>query len=487
MKKAFRTITMDRAFYALSLSIAIIFTLVIKLNNLNYNSPFADEAVYILVGKLGLFENDWWSLNPSSWMPGLPYIYTSIAALSYESAGIVGSRAVNVFLSILLAINIYKITQILSPKKNDILAGLTSFIVISTAAISIYISRLATYDIPSYYFLSLSGLYLISALKDKGQRASKSYFLASVFLSLSVLTKIITIIFAPLLVIVSAYYVHTNNKDNLKKYAVYFFIPSFVVLSLFFILNLGNLFSYASAQDVRESATLFEILTAYVDYISLPLFLLALSLPIMLYKRTKLTLILVTLAVIPLLFHLINLRIHTLDKHSFLSMMFFSPIIGLAVSEFVNISGNKITRSAAISIVCAVMLNFSLQSLEKASRYNRLWLDATRLEKIVPLYVDPGQKILTESGPTFMLYAYRYTHPTNITTFDWFEYKQHIGKEAYELALQEGYFDLIEIQDPELSKDIVHRRINDVVVDNLENNYELVHYIDNFYIYQKRT
>ena len=48
----------------------------VRLYNLNYNSPFSDEALYVVVGKLGIFQHDWFSYNAKIWMGGLSYVST---------------------------------------------------------------------------------------------------------------------------------------------------------------------------------------------------------------------------------------------------------------------------------------------------------------------------------------------------------------------------------------------------------------------------
>ena len=57
--------------------------------NLSYNIPFYDEAVYVVIGRLGLYQHDWWSYNAASWVAGSSFLYPSLAALSYNLRGIV--------------------------------------------------------------------------------------------------------------------------------------------------------------------------------------------------------------------------------------------------------------------------------------------------------------------------------------------------------------------------------------------------------------
>src|SRR3989304_10223442 len=73
----------------------------IRAVNLSYNSPFNDEAIYIVIGKMGLFGGDWTSYNAASWMAGLPFLYPPLAGVGFELGGIVGARMLSVVFGVL--------------------------------------------------------------------------------------------------------------------------------------------------------------------------------------------------------------------------------------------------------------------------------------------------------------------------------------------------------------------------------------------------
>jgi hypothetical protein len=43
------------------LVILLLASFIIRILNLNYNTAFNDEAIYIVIGRMGLFASDWWS------------------------------------------------------------------------------------------------------------------------------------------------------------------------------------------------------------------------------------------------------------------------------------------------------------------------------------------------------------------------------------------------------------------------------------------
>lgn len=137
--------------YNLLLPIIILLAFAVRIINLSYNSPFRDEAIYIVLGKLGVFDHDWWSYNAQSWLGGSLYIYPIITALAYAIGGITGSRLLNIFLNLSAICLIFKLAcQLSRPEKNQRIGSLTAAALTGGASISLYVARLATYDMPSF-------------------------------------------------------------------------------------------------------------------------------------------------------------------------------------------------------------------------------------------------------------------------------------------------------------------------------------------------
>ena len=89
---------------------AVLISFFLRVQNLNYNSAYSEEAVYAIVGKMGIFYRDWHTFNSFNWMGGLPYLYPVLSALAFENGGIYGSRLLNVFLSLLVLEELYRFT-----------------------------------------------------------------------------------------------------------------------------------------------------------------------------------------------------------------------------------------------------------------------------------------------------------------------------------------------------------------------------------------
>src|SRR4030043_1808519 len=170
--------------------LVLVSSFIVRVINLNYNSAFNDEGVYIVVGKMELFTGDWWSYGANLWMAGLPYIYPPLTALAYQIGGLMGSRFLNVIFGVLLIEEVYRFTRLINlfDEKVNQLAGLIAAFLVGFSAIGFYVSELATYDILSFFLLLFA---INSFLKAKRYENGKYYFLTAITLLIAFLTKII--------------------------------------------------------------------------------------------------------------------------------------------------------------------------------------------------------------------------------------------------------------------------------------------------------
>src|SRR3989344_1398287 len=118
------------------LALILLISLAIRVYNLNYNSPFLDEAQYIVLGQKVL-AGHWQESNPFSWVGGMPLFYPTLSAI----------------LGVLSVYLIYEFTKSLRFSSNESEDKVTGFIAGSFLAIltvPIYLSRLAIYDMLSF-------------------------------------------------------------------------------------------------------------------------------------------------------------------------------------------------------------------------------------------------------------------------------------------------------------------------------------------------
>ena len=458
-----------------------------KVINLNYNSPFNDEAIYVVVGKLGIFQWDWSTYNARAWMAGLPYIYPSLTALAHTSFGIIGSRFLNVIFGILTLEAIFVIAFFLTETspKYKIWAGLISSSLVGGAAVNFYVSRLATYDLPSFYFLIASIMLLILAKQDE-DNPSKLFFLSFIFLAIGFGIKIITGIYIPLIIGIS-FISLKKDGDKLKLWKYYFLYPICLVLILYTLLNLGNLLTFYKTQASREVGNVSGIIKSFWDNTTyIWAFWLAGSLGMLLTRQWKKLAVLTTAAVVILAFHLVTSRIPTLDKHSFLSYTFLSLVSGIGIaSALATMPPVKIIRPFLIGNLIGVIVAFWIVSYQESQKYNSLWTNANQVLSYVSSQISPGDKILTEIGAAALLSVYDKDHPSNVTTFDWFSYGNILASDAYAEATFDGYFNFLVLESQVHPKSDHNRNLHGIIINNLSDNYSLAYASDGFLVFKR--
>ncbi len=146
--------TREGSIFSYTLLVLLAFSFLVRAQNLNYNSAFIDEATSIIVGRLGIFQGDWWSYNAFNWMSGNPVMNPALSGITYVFGGLMASRLLSVFFGVLTVEVIVMFTILLSgPNKTEsYFAGLIAGIIVAFSPIAINISRMTTYDMNSYYF-----------------------------------------------------------------------------------------------------------------------------------------------------------------------------------------------------------------------------------------------------------------------------------------------------------------------------------------------
>lgn len=474
--------------YFIILSIILLASAAIRVFNLNYNSPFTDEAIYVVIGRLGLFQFDWGTYNAAAWVAGSVYIYPVLTALSYMLFGIVGSRFFNVLLGVLTVETIFALTTLLSPieDKRKYLAGLIAAALIGGAATSLYVSRLATYDMPAFFFLFLSLYLLILAQRPNG-KISKWYFLSAVFLILSFATKIINGVFLPLIIVYSFFQARQIDTLHKNLWRSYFFYPCLMGIVLYVVTNLGNNIAYLSGQASLEKAslnTLFGIFSANTFYLWI-LWIIG-SLGMLVKRQWKLWLGLTICAILIPLVHFSTRRLATFDKHIFLTIAFLSIIAGLGISNITSYISQRVVKAFSYTTIYVLLLIFWLISYKDSQKFNSQWENATPVLNYLSEEIRPNDKLLTEAGPPAILATYERNYPINTTTFDWFEYHHNAqGDDSYAQAVKDGYFDVIEIEDENKDKNSLYSRVHKIVAENITDEYRLIYSKDGYQIFRR--
>lgn len=450
--------------------------------HLNYNSAFNDEGIYIVIGRMGLFAHDWWSYGAKLWMAGLPYVYPPLSALAYELGGLSGARLLNVIFGVLLVEEVYRFTKLLhlyDKKVNEIAALIAAFLA-AFSGIGIFLSKFATYDMPSFLLFMIG---INSFLKAKYFANGKYYFLAFLCLFTAFLTKIVIAIFFPILFVLSLIQFRTMTSKDKKRMISYLYAPFLIAVAIYILFYQENILTFiATHKDQGKTAGLAPILSLIWDEVHILLLLFVPSaIGFIASKKTKMLATLSVLSFVIPVFHMALLRYATLDKHLYLTILFLSVIVGygtsLAISSHNRIS--KVLIKVGIPIVLAWYL-LNAQHILYIREHD--WDDNIDTQNYLRENAQLGDKVLTQGGGAIILALYdKIFPPKNIVTFDWIDYSGLVGERGYAQAVTDGYFDFIEL----------NSGVNDtipltkIIKDNLSETYYLAYKNNASEIYEK--
>lgn len=464
------------------LFLILFFAFLARIININYNSAFNDEAIYIVIGRMGLFVNDWWSYGAKLWMAGVPYIYPPISALAYQFGGLIGSRFLNVIFGILLVEEVYRLTRLLNlyDEKTNKLASLFATFLAAFSGIGIFVSKLAVYDMPSFLLFMIG---INSFLKAKYFSNGKYYFIAFFCLFTAFLTKIVIAIFFPILFILSVFIIKDRSSGHKKKAIVYLYIPLIIGSILYFYLYKDNLMTYiVSHKDLGKTESYLEILSLIWQETKV-LFILFIPSSFLLVasKKIKMVICLTLLSLTIPVFHLALLRLTTLDKHLYITVIFLSVIVGYGAG-FAVLNKSKLLRLFTKVSLPIILAFYILSSYQVVSNHERGWKNTVALQNYLEQKIQPGDKVLTEEGGVVILALYdKIFPPKSIVTFDWINYSGLQTDQGYVKAVSDVYFDYIELNGSFEGKD----SLNDQIRKSLADNYYLAYKKDSFEVYQK--
>lgn len=457
------------------LSVGLLFAVLLRFYGLAYNTAFNDEAIYIVIGKLGLFEWDWWSYNAQSWMAGLPYVYPPLAALAAETYGIVGARLLSVFVSLFIVEEIYRlaVSVTIFDRRYAKLAGMVAAFIAAFSGVGLYISRLATYDALAILFLLFSVNLLLHA---PARTDGRDYFLAALSFFFAISTKIIIGAYLPLLLLLSLR--NTGDPHTRSLWIRYFILPFGLLMVFFMLINLKGFFQYAQSQVEREHYGFPVIFGALWSYIH---FTLLLAVPAVLAaflwgKRKATTLLLLSALILPAV-HILTHRHATLDKHSFFFVIFISILLGHGIAALLH---TRYVQWIGLPVFVLGAVFYGYGEVRALRILEQEWENTQHMVLFLRDQVQADDRVLFEEGASGILGLYDITPPHNVTTFDWFEYRHRTGDLAYVKAVEDKYFQFIELS----GKNYYHPRLAEKIRSKLPSRYILVYNHFPFEIYE---
>ncbi len=335
----------------------LLYGFIIMAFTLNYNSAYLDEAHNILMGQKVMTGQYCYTCKQYA---GSVMIEPILASMGDYYGGIRGARVVSIFFGLGLTAVVYGITRQLFEGRY----GLISAMLFLFSGTSLYLSKLATFDIVSAFFLGLALLLLL--LGEKNQSFSRKgllFFAAASALFLSAMTKYVVAVFIPPLIL----YAFIRNK--FFQPLLFFFLPLVIFISLYV---------YFAIYPVRE--ILADTLTTVYDHTQIPFRTLsdwifrwmAMSYLLSVFgffheEKGKTALLLFVLSTPIILLHLFTGVEQSVNRDVIFSHIFLAPAAAIGVDHLANIfslrSPNQWVKPFFITAILIVLWVFGIQEL----------------------------------------------------------------------------------------------------------------------------
>lgn len=465
--------------YNILLLIILLISFGIRVYNLNYNSPFLDEAIYLTLGRQVLTWQ-WQPEDPYTWVGGNPLFYPAFSALSGMVGGIVGSRFLNVLLGTFSVYLLYRFGKMLNlskvTKTNEIV-GLISAAFMGILAMPVFLSRWAIYDMLSFTLFLLGLVLLQRALSLKKPalwELEGRFLLPAVFFFLSFMAKYITLILFPVIIIWAIYKSKQLGKESLSVALRYFVLPLGLAIVIYFFRHMEDLLHFQREQVSTTSYSVLQILTQYLTY-ALPAIVIAImgTVILLLKKKFITTLFLISAAAIVPIVHIATNNFASVHQHAYLSIIFLLP---LGAYFFTKLYENQRIFGGALTIITLLMLFTYSQSQVRA--LETMWTNSNDVMAYLKENTTSHERILTTEGDVSAV-ALPNIKNENIVGYYYFEYKKQENTDAYTTAINDGYFDFI-LVDKDNTSDV-----SKTVKDSVTSHYAPLYYKNSYIVYKK--
>jgi len=412
------------------LTLIIIGAFFLRIINLDYNSPFVDEAIYLQLGRKVL-TNTWAEVGPFMWVGGMPLFYPPLSAIAGFFGGVIGSRLLNVVLGTISVFFLYHFAKNLRLSENEgtnEFIALFSSLVFSFMGIPIYLSRLATYDMLSFT-LFLGGHALLFASfnlkKTKDWKLENRLFLSALLIFLSFLGKYITLLLYP----ISIFWVLLQEKKGkavrISFSLKYFVFPLISLTGAYIIWAFSDLLSFYNNQvhDIENHS--LTIIQDFVRYTEPVIFLSGLGILLLIIKKNTTGFFLLFGSFFILLIHLATNNLDSVHQHVFVSLIFLLPALGFLISQ--TMPKKPILQAVLSAVVLLLVYKFSYT---QAKSLEASWPNTEKVMSFLRKKADQSSRILSSEGDVSSLALSNIPY-ANFNSFWDLDYQGTEGTSAY--------------------------------------------------------
>lgn len=313
----------------------LLYGLVAMVWNLDYNSAYHDEALNILMGRQVLNGQSCYGCAQNT---GSVLILPVLAAIGDSIGGLQGARAVGILFGLSLTAVVYLTASILLSEKYAFVAA----VLFLFSGNTIYLSKLATYDIVSAFFLGLSFLFLIlSERKRPLYTIGITLFCGAFSLFLAAMTKYVAAVFIPPLLV----YIFLRHK--IYRAVFFFLLPLliFIFVYSYYALYPVKVVLMGSVTSVyHESQLPFSVLSSWTFRWVIMSYLLAFF-GIFHEEKGKTAIPLIILSTPIIILQFLTGAEQSINKNVIFSLIFLMPAAALGIDHMSALFSYRINTS----------------------------------------------------------------------------------------------------------------------------------------------
>lgn len=415
------------------------------------NTAFADEALYLLAGQQIFLT--WMGktayLEPYGlYFSGYPSFYPVIGGVLDFLGGLEAARLFSLLCMLIVTTCVYFMTIQFFDRKSALIAA---FLFACDGSV-LFLGRLATYDALCLCLLALAMMFSLRA--GKAASAQRLLVLGPLLL-LGVAAKYAGLLFVPTVLALLAWWSwkHKELEEMLVRLGIALFSLVVSGFIAFFIMDKQVLtgLSFTTTNRAFSTDAMPIVVIEHIAVMEGIFFGLGfLGLFLCGRKRLLTGLLLFGSALLVPLYHTYKGELVSLDKHLAFSMFFLAPLAGFTIVSLASLLKKYSFGLSWFTAVALCLLTFPL-GLQQAQNLYEGWPSSTQLTVFLRPRVQPGVgHYLAED---FDVLRYNLKNETDIwqwSGLDYFVYTDKdkhdlSGEAAYRAAIQEGYFDLIEL------------------------------------------
>lgn len=433
-----------------SLPIILVFQAALALFALQ-NTAFQDEALYLLAGRQ-IF-NSWLGGPPvidpyASYFSGYPYFYPVIGGVLDMLGGIELARMFSLACMLGITVCVYYAAKNLFDRDSAVFAAA----LYACQGPVLFMSRLATYDALCLFLLASA---TVVALHVSNTRRSWWVLAIGPLVLLAVAAKYAALLFVPIVFALLIWCSLTRLGWMKMFMRLFLSLVSLVAVSVvaFMVMDKNVLKGLASTTTNRVaivSNSPLLLLSHIVTLGGIAFVLALLGILFAGWRRLPTGLLLFLASLLAPAYHLYKGELVSLDKHMAFGIFFIAPLAGYAVA-YISGYRQSLFKGRYWLAGLAICLIMSSIGTQQAQSIYAQWASSRDETYLLRTQVRPGGgRYLAEEYDVCRYYLQDTTYSWQWSSLDFFTYTdkqkhQLVGKAAYTAAIQDGYFDLVEL------------------------------------------